>query len=170
MVGMGESSNTHPLNAAGDFYVVNGLCMACTAPEHEAATLIGHSNDQYHCYFKRQPQTPQETELAIRAVTVSCCAGLRYRGHDKKVITRLTELGSRDSCDYHKFRRRWFRFSLRTLLVVVTVAAIVCAIVSAYVQYPLPTFVAVIVLLGFGCIPGLAWLAYWITPNEDSDD
>ena len=135
MGGMEESPNAHPLNAAGDFYVVNDLCMACSAPELEAPTLMAHSDDQYqHCYFKRQPQTPQETESAIRAVTVSCCRGLRYGGRDQQVIARLMELGSRDSCDFPKIRRRSFRFSLRTMLALVFVLAVLMAGVRYYLR------------------------------------
>ena len=61
----------YPLNAVGDFYVANGMCIACTAPEHEAADLITHDPAAfagYHCYFTRQPATPEELERAIRAV------------------------------------------------------------------------------------------------------
>jgi hypothetical protein len=89
----------HPLNAPGDFYVEAGLCLACTAPEHEAPSLMGHEEGDYHCYFKRQPQTPQETEMAIRAVIVGCCGAVRYGGRDPKIIEKLIAAGS-DDCDH----------------------------------------------------------------------
>ncbi|HEV2972959.1 MAG TPA: ankyrin repeat domain-containing protein [Pirellulales bacterium] len=35
-------SQRYPLNAAGDFYVENGMCIACAAPEHEASDGCDH--------------------------------------------------------------------------------------------------------------------------------
>jgi hypothetical protein len=83
----------YPLNAVGDFYVADGMCIACTAPEHEAPDLMAHdpsAHAGYHCYFKRQPKTPEELERAIRAVAVGCCGAVRYGGRDPEVIRRLT--------------------------------------------------------------------------------
>ena len=92
----------YPLNAVGDFYVANGMCIACTAPEHEAADLITHDPAAfagYHCYFKRKPATPEELERAIRAVRASCCGAVRYAGTDQAVIRRLARLGCAEACD-----------------------------------------------------------------------
>jgi hypothetical protein len=88
------------LNAPGDFYVEDGLCIACTAPEHEAPDLMAHTGDgrTYHCYFKRQPQTPAELERAVRAVEVGCCGAVRYAGHDAEIIRRL-HVWPNDVCD-----------------------------------------------------------------------
>src|SRR5436305_6718895 len=84
-----------PLNAPGDFYVENEMCIACTAPEHEAPELMTHDEPAgHHCYFKRQPTTPEELERAIRAVHMGCCGAVRYGGTDPKVIDRLRRLGS----------------------------------------------------------------------------
>jgi len=91
-----------PLNAEGDFYVEDGLCIACTAPEHEAPELMSSDPSViggYHCYFKRQPQTPDELDHAIMAVAVGCCAGVRYAGRNAAIIGRLAELGVADTCD-----------------------------------------------------------------------
>lgn len=46
-----------PLNVAGDFYVEDAMCLACTAPEAESPDLMGHDGPRYHCYFRRQPET-----------------------------------------------------------------------------------------------------------------
>jgi hypothetical protein len=92
----------HPLNAPGDFYVEDGLCLACQAPEHEAPDLIGHCVDSYHCYFKRQPVTPEETLLAVRAVQVGCCGAVRYGGADRNILSRL---GPSDDCDITEIDR-----------------------------------------------------------------
>jgi hypothetical protein len=94
-----------PLNAPGDFYVEDGLCIACEAPEHEAPALMSHvkdgsRDDCYHCYFKRQPQTPEEVQQAIRAVQVACCGAVRYGGRDPQIVSRLRALGSSDDCDH----------------------------------------------------------------------
>jgi hypothetical protein len=60
------------LNVEGDFYVEKDLCLQCLAPE-----LIGF-DEEYGCYFKKQPETPEELEHAINAVRVSCIRALRY--------------------------------------------------------------------------------------------
>jgi hypothetical protein len=84
------------LNAPGDFYVEDQMCISCTAPEHEAPDLMAHDTGKhYHCYFKRQPQTPDETERAVRAVIVGCCGAVRYRGTDPRIIAVL----GKDACD-----------------------------------------------------------------------
>src|SRR5215831_20768418 len=53
-----ESEERFPKNAAGPFFVVNGGCITCMAPEHEAPDLMGFDQEQHHCYFKKQPVTP----------------------------------------------------------------------------------------------------------------
>jgi hypothetical protein len=84
----------------GDFYVVDGDCITCGAPEAAAPTLIAHQKEEYgHCYFKRQPETPEEIDQAINAVAVSCVSGLRYRGKDEKIIQKLYEIGEKNQCD-----------------------------------------------------------------------
>jgi len=90
------------LNAPGDFYVEDGMCIACEAPEHEAPDLMGHYSDDsvcYHCYFKRQPETPEELDRAIRAVEVGCCGAVRYGDRDPGIIRRLNKWAA-DACDH----------------------------------------------------------------------
>jgi hypothetical protein len=93
------------LNAAGDFYVENGQCITCLAPEHAAPALMGFhkdptgSNRESHCYFARQPQSQDEIYRAIRAVWSGCCGALRYAGTDPEVIRRLTDLGLEGQVD-----------------------------------------------------------------------
>jgi hypothetical protein len=92
-----------PLNAPGDFYVQDGMCIACTAPEHEAPDLMAHYCDDsmsYQCYFRRQPETADELERAIQAVEVGCCGAVRYGGRDPEVIRRLIN-GSTGACDHN---------------------------------------------------------------------
>lgn len=51
------------------------------------------------CYFTKQPSTPEEVEVACRAVWVSCVAAVRYRGNDEAILQRLYDLGTYESCD-----------------------------------------------------------------------
>lgn len=89
------------LNAEGDFYVLDGMCMACAAPEHEAPELMAHDPDGLgHCYFKRQPATSQELQRATRAVSVGCCDAVRYGGTDPAVLAQLAAAGADNACDY----------------------------------------------------------------------
>jgi len=70
-------------------------------PESAAPTLMAFVDlpDEKHCYFKRQPITPEETEEAISAVAVSCCGSVRYCGSDQSVIKKLSDLGCAEACD-----------------------------------------------------------------------
>lgn len=91
----------YPENAQGDFYVENQVCIACGAPEAEAPDLIDHSKIEYgHCYFKKQPQTPDELNRAISAMQVSCISGLRYGGQDEEILKRLYREGLANECDH----------------------------------------------------------------------
>jgi len=92
-------------NAPGPFYVEKDTCLICRAPEHEAPTLMGYLEDPHgdakneHCYFKKQPVTPDEVDQAIKAVRVSCCGALRYSGRNGEIISKLKALGLADRCD-----------------------------------------------------------------------
>jgi len=90
-----------PENAEGDFYVINEVCISCGAPEAESQGLIEHSvKDQYgHCYFKKQPETEEEIEHAIRAIAVSCISALRYGGKDENILRKMYEFGLSGECD-----------------------------------------------------------------------
>ena len=89
----------YPRNVPGPFYVANGECISCMAPELAAPTLMGYEKSPDgktgHCFFKKQPQEPDETWQAIYAVRVACCAALRYAGADPAI---LRELGP-EHCD-----------------------------------------------------------------------
>jgi hypothetical protein len=90
---------SHPQNADGPFYVRNGECMACGAPELEAPSMMAHDREG-HCFFARQPNTAEETTAAILGTWASCCGAVRYAGRDSKVLTRLAEIGSAECCDH----------------------------------------------------------------------
>jgi hypothetical protein len=91
----------YPKNAPGPFYTENESCMSCDAPVTIAADLMAYDEGQsgQHCYFKRQPQTPEETERAIMAGVVSCIEAVRYAGHDQAILERFRHLKSASSCD-----------------------------------------------------------------------
>jgi len=100
-----DKQRRYALNAAGDFYVADGLCIACTAPEHEAPELMAYDPNAlagYHCYFKRQPGTALELQRAVMAVAVGCCGSVRYGGTDPVVLERLAELHASDACDHRQ--------------------------------------------------------------------
>lgn len=47
------------------------------------------------CYFQRQPETPDETEDAARAVWSSCCGAVRYDGTNQRILEYLDALQKR---------------------------------------------------------------------------
>jgi hypothetical protein len=71
----------------------------CHAPEDAAPELIQHA-EEGHCFFARQPLTPDEIDAAVLAIGVSCCGAVRYGGNDPQILTRLTELDCSFSCDH----------------------------------------------------------------------
>ena len=75
LVSMSEENpnerDRYPLNAKGEFYVENGICLCCMIPEIEAAELMAFDNEAMHCYFKQQPLTSEDLEHAIAAVAAS---------------------------------------------------------------------------------------------------
>ena len=93
------------LNAPGDFYVEDDSCIICMNPEEVAGSLMGFYEDNSnspefsHCYFKKQPENPEELELAKQAVFSSCCGALRYAGTDPEVISDLKSKGVGFCCD-----------------------------------------------------------------------
>ena len=84
-----DDSEAYPLNAPGPFFVARDQCIACGAPQAEAPELITFDDAADHCYFKRQPQSPEELDHAIRAVIVACCDAVKYRGDDPTVLARF---------------------------------------------------------------------------------
>lgn len=83
----------YPRNAPGPFYVANGECLSCMAPEDCAPTLMGYEKapdgKTGHCFFKKQPMEHHETRQAVEAVRVACCNALRYAGADPVILEEL---------------------------------------------------------------------------------
>lgn len=88
----------NPKNVPGPFYVEGQHCICCGAPEAEAPDLIGYDDDT-GCYFRRQPETPEEVDQAIAAIAASCVAVHRYGGDDYEIRRRLAVIGQADMCD-----------------------------------------------------------------------
>ena len=91
-----EEMKPYPKNAPGAFYVENGECICCGAPEDAAPNLMAHDGGdgllRYHCYFKQQPATSEELDQAINAILLSCCGAVRYGGSDPVIKKRISEL------------------------------------------------------------------------------
>ena len=85
----------YPENAPGDFYVVRDECITCDAPRQYAPDLIGWYEDpsgmgrRSHCYFKKQPESPDEINRAIKAIRANCCGSYRYLGSNPQLKREL---------------------------------------------------------------------------------
>jgi hypothetical protein len=93
-----------PENVPGPFYVAKNQCITCLAPVENAPDLMGFYEDptgkgSSHCFFKKQPTTPQEIELAIKSVRVACCGSLRYCGTDETIIAKIQSETNADAID-----------------------------------------------------------------------
>lgn len=89
----------YPENAPGPFYVQQDYCITCRTPESVAPDLIGFhegppaTGAHSHCYFKKQPQTPEEIARAVQAVWANCCGSYWYAGSDPEVKDKLKKAG-----------------------------------------------------------------------------
>lgn len=66
---MARLSDRHPAGAPGDWFV-DTRCFDCDAARHVAPGLIERNPGDGVSYFVRQPETPEEIEMAWRAVQV----------------------------------------------------------------------------------------------------
>lgn len=88
-------------NAPGDFYVEAGVCAHCCMPHGVAPELMNDAKvDFRECYFRRQPQTPEEVKQAIEALQVSDLGCLRYGGNNPYIIDQLYHLHLERQCDH----------------------------------------------------------------------
>jgi hypothetical protein len=82
--------------APGDFYVVSDECITCGAPHLVAPDLIGWADgSSSHCFWKKQPETDDEIDRAIKVIETSCVGCHRYAGTDPDILKRI----SREYCD-----------------------------------------------------------------------
>jgi len=77
-------------NCKGDFIVDNSdcdHCHYCKLPQTVAPGLIEF--DRSSCYFIKQPETKEEIDIAINALSVCDCSAVKYRGKDKQIINKI---------------------------------------------------------------------------------
>jgi hypothetical protein len=75
-------------NCKGDFIVEDrGHCHFCTLPQKMAPGLM--ASDGTSCYFVKQPETEQEIDSAINAISVSFCSAVKYCGKNKRIINKI---------------------------------------------------------------------------------
>ena len=87
-----ESLNGPP-EVPGDWVVDHETCMACGAPPVEAPDLMHLGTGPYpQCYFKKQPESPEEVDQACRAAWASCCDQVQYVGDDPAIHRRMSEI------------------------------------------------------------------------------
>lgn len=97
-----------PANAPGDFYVEAGLCTRCCLPHTEVPELLNDPEQPFEeCFFRRQPQTPEEIDRAINAISMSEVCALRYGGTDPNIIAKLRTRGCGHVCDHTPEGEAW---------------------------------------------------------------
>lgn len=89
----------HPSNAPGPFYVEDGCCIRCAVPSEIAPELFGWTEEDTHCFVRRQPADPAEMDSMIQALWSAEADCIRYRGSDPALLKRIAELGSAELCD-----------------------------------------------------------------------
>jgi hypothetical protein len=86
----------HPDSASGDFYAVYGACASCGVPEVVAPDLIGGSIGGKHCFWKKQPESPEELARAIEVLRTQDLDCHRYGGKNPEILKCLPQ----ENCDY----------------------------------------------------------------------
>ena len=87
----------HPKSAPGDFYVVNGECLACGVPHVVAPDLVGWADEKLsQCFWKKQPETPAELERALAVLEAQELECHRYAGTYPAILKRAPST----YCDY----------------------------------------------------------------------
>ena len=66
---MADKTNKQPENVPGSYYV-DTTCTLCRTCMEEAPNLLKYSEDETYVYFFKQPETPEETAAATRAMEV----------------------------------------------------------------------------------------------------
>jgi hypothetical protein len=77
--------------------------------------MFGWTDDETHCFVRRQPENADEIDGAVRALWSSEVDCIRYRGTDPALLKRIAELGGADRCDVDQGRVR-MRIRDRVLL------------------------------------------------------
>ncbi len=89
-----------PENAAGDFYVEDGVCLRSCIVHEIIPDLMNDQLQHFEsCYFSRQPCTNEEVGRAVHAICSCCVGALRYGGSNQQILESLSSLGESDRCD-----------------------------------------------------------------------
>ena len=96
---MSGKTKPYPKNVEGDFYVEDGCCTACMAPESYAPNLMGFDESNSHCFVAKQPTNQSELYQAIKITWAAELQCIRYGGQNPQILRRLAEAGVADSCD-----------------------------------------------------------------------
>lgn len=101
----------HSENSPGEFYGIEGefcVCFDACVPVEIAPDLIGYRADPEGCFFRRQPESRIENDLAIDAILSAMGDNLRYGGSDPDTLRRIRaatrnitlEFCQDDICDF----------------------------------------------------------------------
>jgi hypothetical protein len=83
-------------SAPGDFYVENHCCTSCGIPQVVAPDLVGWVDEGMgRCYWKKQPETPDEMMRAFAVFDSQELGCHRYAGTDPEIQNRV----GRENCD-----------------------------------------------------------------------
>ena len=83
--------------AQEDFYVDNTCCLSCGVPQHVAPDLVGWTDGSMRqCFWKKQPETPEEMRQAFAIFDGQEVGCHRYAGHDPAIQVRI----GRENCDF----------------------------------------------------------------------
>jgi hypothetical protein len=97
-----RSVKPHPQNVPGPFYVQHECCITCGVPVETAPDNFDWTEAKDHCFVKRQPVGPEETDRTLRAMWSSEVDCIRYRGNDPAILGRIAQFGFAGCCDSAK--------------------------------------------------------------------
>ena len=83
-------------NAPAGFYVESGCCLSCGVPQLVAPDLVGWVEEDTHCYWKKQPETPEELDRALKVLDQQELGCHRYAGSDPNILARVAP----ENCDH----------------------------------------------------------------------
>jgi hypothetical protein len=81
----------YPLNAPGDFGVVNGCCILCSIPVDGVPDMMRFNDDNSHCYVYRQPTSQADIARMIEAANYSEVECIHYVGNDTKLLKQMPQ-------------------------------------------------------------------------------
>jgi hypothetical protein len=94
----GPKSKSHPRSVPGGFYVEDGYCMACGVAHSIAPNLFSQTEEEiWHRFGKKQPETREELDQAVKVLHTQELGCHRYSGSDPSMLAGLPA----DCCDYY---------------------------------------------------------------------